>query len=64
MLASISPKVAECLDKAAKARRTALSAERTEDREFWREMESKWVRLAESYAQLYRAHDFLGPERN
>jgi hypothetical protein len=63
MLASTSPKVAECLDKAAQARHTALSAERPEEREFWREMESKWVRLAESYAQADRVSDFTGSKK-
>jgi len=60
MLAVTSQKVAECLAKAAKARHTALCAARREDREFWHEMESKWIQLAESYAQTDRVRDFLG----
>jgi hypothetical protein len=63
MLASVSPKVAECLEKAAKARRKASSASRSEDQEFWRDMELKWVRLAESYDQVDRVGDFLRPRK-
>jgi len=61
MLACTSTKVAECLEKAANARRKASSATQPEDQEFWRDMESKWVRLAESYDQVDRVGDFLRP---
>jgi hypothetical protein len=61
MLACTSSKVAECLDKADKARRKASSASQPDDREFWHEMELKWVRLADSYEQVDRAVEFLGP---
>ena len=60
MLASTSPKVAECLEKAAEAHHKASLAVQPEDQEFWRDMESKWVRLAESYAEVDRVGDFLG----
>jgi hypothetical protein len=63
MLACTSPKVAECLEKAAKARDKASSANRSEDREFWHDMELKWVRLAESYVQTDRVSDFLRPQK-
>jgi len=64
MLTPTSPKVAACLEKAAEARRRARSAARLEDREFWQQMEPKWIRLAESYVQTERLDDFIGPQKN
>jgi hypothetical protein len=54
MLAYTSLEVAECLEKAAEAHQRALSATLAKDREFWREMESKWETLAERYVQTNR----------
>ena len=44
-----SRKVAECQQKAAEAHQKVLAARGGQDRDFWQEMELKWIRLAQSY---------------
>ena len=59
MLQVFSPEVAALLDKATEARAHALQAPVLEDRQFWLEMERKWLELARSSEQVQRTDDLL-----
>jgi hypothetical protein len=65
MLRASSPVVGECLYKAALAHEKAELADHKDTREFWVEMERKWLWLAESYAsdQPYIGHGASGKPR-
>jgi len=58
MLVTTSAKVVQCLEKAAEARTKANMSYLPADQLFWREMEKKWLKLAESYSFLDRFNDF------
>ena len=54
MSEAINSKIAECLDAAMKARLKARCAESPSDRGFWRIMEKRYIRLAETYRETER----------
>ena len=53
------PKVRECLERASESRRIAMRTREPGSREFWREMESKWLALADSYQHAARTEALL-----
>jgi len=53
------PKVRECLERASESRRNAMQTREPGSREFWREMESKWLALADSYQHAARTEALL-----
>ena len=56
----ISPKAQECLRKASDSRRNAIQALDPQHREFWRDIERKWIGLANSYQHAARTEVLLG----
>ena len=59
MLQGVLPKVRECLEKASDCRRKAQGHADPELREFWGEMEERWLRLARSYDHVASTEAFL-----
>jgi len=59
-----SRKVAECQEKAAEAHQKVLAAKAAQDRDFWHEMELKWMRLAQSYRLIDESDELFRPKRN
>jgi hypothetical protein len=53
------PKVQECLERASESRRNAMRACEAGSRAFWREMETKWLELADSYQHAARTEALL-----
>ena len=49
MLLALSPMVAVALTLAQEARDSAAAATSAEEQDFWREMERRWMTLAQSY---------------
>jgi hypothetical protein len=64
MLLSVSPRVAMCLVRAQEARAGIGVASNAEDRDFWHEMERRWMTLAHSYEIAERAETFLAEQRH
>jgi hypothetical protein len=50
------------IDKATAARDRALHATWPEDRQFWLDMEAKWLLLARNVQYVERTSDFLASE--
>jgi len=62
MLKALSPRVAVALTRAQEAReRTGVVC--AEDRRFWREMERRWMKLAQSYEIAERLDVFIAELR-
>jgi hypothetical protein len=59
-----SRKVAECEEKAAEAHQKVLAAKGGQDRDFWHEIELKWLRLALSYRLLDESEALFGSKKN
>ena len=59
MLQITLPDVRAALAKAVTARRKAASAPTADMRDFWLQMEGKWLRLAQSYEQADRTAVYL-----
>ena len=59
MLRTISPMIAVCLTRAQEARESAAAAADAEDRDFWREMERRWMQLAHTHEAAARTAAFL-----
>jgi len=55
----MSPEVTECLAKAAEARRKSEDASDKEIKDFWRQMEDRWIGLARGYEHANRTDTFL-----
>ncbi len=60
MLKALSPKVLVALTRAQEAREQATTANVGGDRRFWRELERRWMLLAQSYEVTERIDTFLG----
>jgi hypothetical protein len=63
MLLSLSPMVAVALERAQEAREWAAAATDQDDRQFWREMERRWMVLAQSYELAERTDTYLAELR-
>jgi hypothetical protein len=63
MLQALSPMVAVALRRAQEARDQAAAATGGADRQFWREMERQWMKLAQSYEMAERLGAFLDEQR-
>ena len=59
MLQGFSTDVQALLDKATEARARALQALNPDDRQFWLDMEQKWLALARSSQEVQRTSDTL-----
>jgi hypothetical protein len=55
----VSPKVQECLRQASDSRRNAMQSADPQRREFWREIERKWLGLADNYQHAARTEVLL-----
>ncbi len=62
MLEAMSEVVSECLGHAERARFNAAAATSDGDREFWCEIETMYVTLAESCQRGERIHRFITSE--
>jgi hypothetical protein len=62
MLQHCSARVQALIDKATAARDRALHATWPEDRQFWLDMEAKWLLLARNVQYVERTSDFLASE--
>jgi hypothetical protein len=63
MLLALSPMVAVALERAQEARERAAAAAEEDERHFWREMERRWMKLAQSYEVVARTDDFMDSMR-
>jgi hypothetical protein len=63
MLQIALPDVRTALAKAVTARRKAVCAPTTGMRDFWLQMEGKWLRLARSYEHADRTTVYLNSRR-
>ena len=63
MLLALSPMVAVALTRAQEARDSAAAATSAEEQDFWREMERRWMKLAQSYEMAERTEAFLAELR-
>jgi hypothetical protein len=59
MLQALSPMVAVALARAQEARERATAAGPGQDRQFWLEMERRWMMLAQSYQMTERVNALL-----
>ena len=55
--------VAVALTRAQEARGRAAAATLGADRQFWREMERQWMKLAQSYEMAGRLDAFIAEQR-
>ena len=55
----VLPKVQECLGKASESRRNAMQRTDPQLREFWREVERKWLGVANHYQHAARTELLL-----
>jgi hypothetical protein len=62
MLQRYSAKVQVLLDKAAAAREQALQSRFPEDKQFWLDMEDKWLALVRNVQHVDRISDFIGSQ--
>jgi hypothetical protein len=60
MLQALSPKVLVALTRAHEARERAAAAPDGPDQLFWRELERRWMTLAQSYQLTERIDAFFG----
>ncbi len=58
MLRALSPKVAVALARAQEARERGAASTRETDCHFWREMERRWMKLAQSTEMAERLEAF------
>jgi len=63
MLRTVSPIIEVCLTRAQEARESAAAAADAEDRDFWREMERRWMHLAHTHELATRMDDFLRDQK-
>jgi hypothetical protein len=64
MLHVFSPKVAVALTRAREARDEAAAATVDLDRQFWRELEHRWMLLAQGYEDTERLNAFIAEQRS
>jgi hypothetical protein len=60
MLQALSPKVVVALTRAQEAREQAAAAPSGPDQLFWRELERRWLTLAQSEQMVQRVDAFFG----
>ena len=60
MLQALSPKVVVALTRAQEARAQAAAAPNGPDQLFWRELERRWMTLAQSEQMVQRVDAFSG----
>ena len=60
MLQALSPKVVVALTRAQEAREQAAAAPSGPDQLFWRELERRWMTLAQSEQMVQRVDAFFG----
>ena len=59
MLQALSPRIAVALSRAQEARDWAAASTSGADREFWQEMERRWMKLAQSCEMAERFDAFI-----
>ena len=60
MLQALSPKIVVALTRAQEAREQAAAAPSGPDQLFWRELERRWMTLAQSEQVVQRVDAFFG----